>query len=156
MKVSPHPTTLPLGSTSRSAKAARTSATCSAVIWSALARRSGGTGCPRTRSRTISRQKMSWSPRSPSASCLASSSSSVSCMHLLLVSAALGGLLPDKEVLLLGNIDNYPYLRQKILLSRFKSLQSLQQLLDRFERSSTEEVVGPHPMAYTINDTGFT
>src|SRR5260370_34172487 len=65
------------------------------------------------------------------------------------------GLLPDREVPIWGNIDIYPYLRQKILLSPFKSLPSLQQLLDRFERSSTQEVVGPHPMAYTLNDTGF-
>src|SRR6266568_3990363 len=93
MKVSPHPTTLPLGSSSRSAKAARASATCLAVIWSALARRSGVTGYPRPRSRTNSRQRTSWSPRNPSASCLASSSSSVSCISLLLVSSVPEGLL---------------------------------------------------------------
>src|SRR5258708_1104228 len=93
MKVSPHPTTLPLGSISRSDKPASTSAICPAVIWSTVASCSRVTGCPQARSRTNSRQKASWSPRNPSASCLASSSSEVECIYLLLGSRVPGWLL---------------------------------------------------------------
>src|SRR5258708_21570402 len=93
MKVSPHPTVVPTGSTSRSAKPASSSATWWAVIWSTVASCSRVTGCPRARSRTNSRKKASWSPRNPSASCLASSSSEVGCIYLLLGSRVPGWLL---------------------------------------------------------------
>src|SRR6266851_6343245 len=88
----------------RSAKLASTSATCSAVIWSTVARRSRVTGCPQARSRTNSRQKASWLPRNPSASCLASSSSSVSCIYLLLVTVVPGGLLLQTAKLQLEHV----------------------------------------------------
>ncbi len=61
------------------------------------------------------------------------------------------GSFPFQEIVILIHICD-----KKMLPGHFKSLQSLQQLLDRLERSSMEEVVGPHPMADTLNDTSFT